>query len=388
MRISLGGVLTWIVAVAAVGSLYAHTLSGLPAGVTTPALAGIVAVALALLAAMGARAFRAGPLTGARGLSVLFLVLAVAGFSISTLVGLATRQTSLNDWGLFALQAGTPVLLTLNGRRERLLEALGATCILFAAVDAAANLAAVAHLIDLPAYAGRMTEGGFRLRYPGLSGNSLASGLVAFVAVAFLAVKVSGPMRPALVARIALIAVLIASLWLIDARRYLTMSLLAVPLIGFRPAWRIPPALIAVGLGAAGLVAAFAETSDLRARLVIGGVARALSHPLLGAGPQWRDPAAMQPLYENLHGAGVTESGLLDLSIAYGVPAAAMLVAAALAALAARQRTQGLPTVILALMTAELAFGDSLTGFLGALLFYACLIWRQRDEADARIARR
>ncbi|MEO8925903.1 MAG: hypothetical protein ABI306_01955 [Caulobacteraceae bacterium] len=386
MRISVGGALTWIVAVAAVGSLYAHTFIDAPASATTPVLACAIAAGLVALAVGGLARFRLAPAErGARRISAGLLALALAGFAASTLVGLATRGMGAGDWGVFALQAGTPILLSLTGRRVQLLRALGWVCIVFASVDAAANLAAFAHAIDLPAYSGRLTEGGVRLRYPGLSGNSLAAGLVAFTAVAFLAAGVGGRMRWALAARIALIGALFASLYLIDARRYLTLAALAVPLLGFRPAWRIPPAAVAVGLGAAGLAAAFAETSDLRARLVIGGAARALAHPLLGQGPTWRDPASLQPLFASLHGAGVTESGLLDLSIAYGVPATALLVLASLTALSARRPAQSLPAVILALLTAELAFGDSLSGFLGAILFYAALIACQRDEPFAPI---
>jgi len=41
-------------------------------------------------------------------------------------------------------------------------------------------------------------------------------------------------------------------------------------------------------------------------------------------------------------------------------------------------RTLG--TTFLALLTAELAFGDSLNGFLGALLFFSALVFCQRDE--------
>ncbi|HEY5410622.1 MAG TPA: hypothetical protein VIJ94_07835, partial [Caulobacteraceae bacterium] len=255
MRITVAGALTWIVAAGAVGSLYAPTLTGLGAALTTPVLAGAIAAGLIGLAGAqvlgGAADFRPTILGGARGVSVGLLALAVAAFALSGAVGAFTRGLTVNDWGLLALQAGTPVLLTLSGRRAELLRALGAVCIVFATVDMAANLAAFAHLIELPAYSGRLTSEGVRLRYPGLSGNSLASGLVAFTAVAFLASGVDGRMRGALIARIALIGALLVSLSLIDARRYLVLAALAVPLLGYRPAWRIPPALVAACVGAA-----------------------------------------------------------------------------------------------------------------------------------------
>ena len=114
---------------------------------------------------------------------------------------------------------------------------------------------------------------------------------------------------------------------------------------------------------------------------MIAGAARALAHPLLGAGAAWRDSAALAPGFGGLEGAGVTESGLLDLSIAYGALATALLVFSALAALAAKRPTRSLPPVLLTLLTAELAFGDSLTGFVGAIVFFAALTHCQRDQS-------
>jgi hypothetical protein len=110
------------------------------------------------------------------------------------------------------------------------------------------------------------------------------------------------------------------------------------------------------------------------------GLEDALSHPLLGSGPAWRDASGLEATYQSLTGAGVTESGVLDLSVAYGVPSATLFVLAALLALGATRSRLTLPAVILAMLTAELAFGDSLTGFLGAILFFTSLTICQRDE--------
>ena len=38
------------------------------------------------------------------------------------------------------------------------------------------------------------------------------------------------------------------------------------------------------------------------------------------------------------------------------------------------------PLALVTLMTAELSFGNPLTGFVGALTFHACLIWLLLDE--------
>ncbi len=113
---------------------------------------------------------------------------------------------------------------------------------------------------------------------------------------------------------------------------------------------------------------------------MLKGLGDALSHPLLGSGPAWRDTSGLEATYQSLAGAGVTESGFLDLSIAYGVPSAALFLLAAVLALVATRSRLTSPAVMLSMLTAELAFGDSLTGFLGAVLFFTSLTICQRDE--------
>ncbi|MGH8336576.1 MAG: hypothetical protein ACRETL_07130, partial [Gammaproteobacteria bacterium] len=94
----------------------------------------------------------------------------------------------------------------------------------------------------------------------------------------------------------------------------------------------------------------------------------------------YRDLSGIHPNYTTLSSAGVTESGILDLGLSYGLTATGFFVLAAILAASARRSIQTVPAMLLTLLTAELAFGDSLTGFLGSVVFYACLALVQRDE--------
>jgi hypothetical protein len=258
-----------------------------------------------------------------------------------------------------------PVLIALNGRRMQLLNALGWICVAFATADMVANIWFA-------------LQGAWQ-RDPGLSGNTHAAGLVAFTAVVFLAACKAGWWRWAL------ILALLGSLFVIDARRYLGMAVVAIPLLTYRPVSKLPLVVVATVAAAVGLYGTFATGAlsfgdNLRASLMLTGLGDALSHPLLGSGPVWRDASGLEATYQSLAGAGVTESGVLDLSIAYGMPSAALFVLAAVLALVATRSRLTSPAVILAMLTAELAFGDSLTGFLGAILFFTSLTICQRDE--------
>ena len=361
--------LYWLAALAAVGSLYLPALLGERSAGVVAAVAVLVFGGL-LAGVFVPRDVRMGRREPARA-SVAFLVTAIGLFTASTVWAAATKPLDVRDLGVFALQAAVPIALLASPRRADLLKALGWTCVLFATLDAGANLLASAGVFDLPAYGGRVDAAGVHVRYPGLSGNTLAAGLVAFVAIGFLASRLSWK-RVLFVAP--LIVALFVSLWLIDARRYLALAALAVSLIAWRPATRIPLPLVAIVVGATGLSAAFSPVFDdeLRSLLIRQGVGLAAAHPVLGEGPQWRDTSTLVANFENLSAAGVTESGILDLAVAYGVIASVALLLSALLAMG-RRRLDRLPAVLLCLLTASLAFSDPLNGYLGALVFFAAL---------------
>lgn len=377
----------WFAALAAVGSLYAPALIGERSEALSAGAALVIGGSLALAAFSRSRSAVARE--PARG-SIALLILAVALFTVSSIAAAFTRPFEPRDIGVFALQAVVPIVLLASPRRAELLTALGWMCVAFAGIDAAANLVAAAGLIELPAYGGRMDQAGVHIRYPGLSGNTLAAGLVAFLAVCALARRPSSW-------RLALIALLLISLWLIDARRYLALAVFATPLLVWRPAWRLPLPLVSIAIGAVGLTAAFSPVfgDELRGLLIRQGLDTARGHLLLGLGPQWRDTSELAATFTSLSDVGVTESGWLDLAVAYGALAAAALGFAALLAMGARNADR-FAAVLLALLTASLAFSDPLDGYLGALAFFGalagCQVARKEgavngvDDHDARRA--
>lgn len=386
MEVSPGAILVWPTAFLAVFSFYAHTILGLPSAYLTPYIALGIAGLLISMAIFSLGDFALPPaVTPARALSGVAMALAITWFAASTFVAFDGGVMRTNDWGLFAVEAGVPVLLLINQWRAQLLHALGVFCVFFSLLDAAANALAFASIIDLTQYAGRMTDAGLLVRYPGLSGNSHASGLVAFLGASFLAVGIPKRNVPDIAVRLILICGIVGSLWLIDARRYLGLALIAVPLLAVRPLSRIPPILISATVAAVALAWTFTRLFDreeaLRAMLMSDGLKKALEHPWVGSGILYKDPSALRPSYSSLSTAGVTESGALDLAVAYGFPAAVFLIVAALLASNARRQHMSWPSAVLTLMTAELAFGGALTGFLGAIVFFGSMIWLQRDES-------
>ncbi len=103
-------------------------------------------------------------------------------------------------------------------------------------------------------------------------------------------------------------------------------------------------------------------------------------HPILGSGPSYIDTSSLVATYQQLHAAGIVESGFAYFAIFYGLPAALALVAASLTAQGARRPGQSFASVVLCLMTAVFAFSSPIGSFLGSIAFYTALIYCQRDE--------
>ncbi|MBV8594165.1 MAG: hypothetical protein JOZ27_07695 [Caulobacteraceae bacterium] len=378
----------------AVFSLYAHIFVGLPSGVVTPIIAGLIAlcviVTTALLAVPYAeRQFGQTPL---RWLSLPFLLVFLVGAAMSTFWAAAGRGLSVQDWGVFAVEVGLAVAMLVHPARSTLLRDIGTVAVFFAIADAGANFLAREGIIQLSEYSGRLDADGLRIRYPGLSGNTHAAGIVAMVAI--FRIVDSWQQRPPSfdkVLGLGLVVLLFASMIQIDARRYTDMAAVGIFLALF-PLSQLPGvSLLTVGGIAASAIWGtfhniFDGDSDLRARLMTDGYHVATRHPLLGAGPAYIEPSSIVvSSYQTLSAAGVTESGFLDLSIAYGIAATTALVLSALCVLSAWHHRYTFPTLILLALTTELAFGNALTGFLGAILFFASLGFLMQDECKGAV---
>ncbi|SFS29855.1 hypothetical protein SAMN05192570_0281 [Brevundimonas viscosa] len=376
--------LCYIVAIACVGVFYLDTL--LPWRMT-PVLTAIALGALAARVVLSIRD-RPEPIGSPRNLSIGLLLAALGGFLMSTVTVAVVRGYTINEWGVFALQFAVPAMLIFAPRQDDLIKAVLQVCLVVALVDAAANFLAVAGLFELPEMSARVDEFGRRQRYPGLAGNTHAAGLVAFFAACYVASLARVRVTPYLVLAG---LVLLASLFLIDARRYLVLTVLAVPLIYHPWSRKVPLLPLAVSIAGFLLLRTFtADYADLgnklRAMLLEDGWHRAMQNPILGEGVVYRAAGDLIATYMNLSMAGVTESQALDLAIAYGVlPTALFLLACAIAIAGNRDRVHP-PVVILTLMTAELFFGGALTGPLGAIVFFACLTVCQKDARLVQVS--
>ena len=393
MGSSLKRSVEWVTAFATVFSLYAHTAFDLPSSVVTPISAAVIAGGLFILALLSISTVRLDLGTSAlRELSTICLIVALFGFGLSTVWGMGERQLTLNDLGLLGIQVGVPILLWFMRSRTEFINSLLWVCIGFALMDAVANVFAWRGLIDLPTLSGRtdaLDPTGYRVRYPGLTGNTHAGGLVAMLAICALSCRLYRAKIFGRLVYLALIAVVFVSLDLIDARRYLGMAAVGFVVIAIPLFWRVPPILTIAGIAGSAVYAAFTNffdyEDDLRGRLMTDGWQYASQMPFLGQGVFYRDLTGIRPDYASLSSAGVTESGILDLALSYGVASTVIFVLAAMFGVSARRSFQAVPVVLVTLLTAELAFGDSLTGFLGSVAFFACLVWVQRDEVGDAI---
>ncbi len=376
--------LAWLTAFAVVFSLYAHTFFGLQSSQVTPIIAMAIAAGLSLISlCFLPRATFSIPHGVVRKLAAFLFVGAWLWFAIFGLLAFVGRAPTPNDWGLYFLEVGVPVLLLFSHARLDLLRAIGWICVGFAVLDAVVNLADVSGFHILGSQGGRYTAFGRVDRYPGLTGNSHAGGLVALVAVCMIAPRMRQPQRwVGWLAAALLLGLIGASLVLIDARRYTGEAVMAAVFLVV-PLWRvIPLQLIGPGVAAWGLYFTFnrfdADNSQ-RGDLMADAWREASHNIWSGGGLFYRAPPDGSD-FSSLWAAGVTESGVLDLATAFGWIATVAFLVAVFLALSAQRTRLAWPAALLAVMAGELAYGDPLNGFLGATLFYACLIFTLCDE--------
>ena len=312
----------------------------------------------------------------------LLLVVALTGAFLSHALRISTTGLELPELAVFFLTSWMLLIITPWPTR-RLVDTLLMCCLIAATIDAVANTLAVLDLIDLQVYGGRHTDFGSVTRYPGLSGSTHFAGLVAFLACSSLLFRLKNkpqkrPMAQATVT-ILLLILIILSLVLIDARRYL-LALILVAAMAYLP-WvsRIPLFIVGAGVAASVLAYVFAieafglaDSSDLRARLILDAAREANSHWLLGVGAEFVDNAALEATYESLSSGGVSESLFLSMATYYGVLSSTCLVAGALWTATIARRAAPKEAIILTALTAELFYGGSLNGLLGSLVYFAC----------------
>jgi hypothetical protein len=385
MGLSLEKYIAWLTAFAVVFSLYAHTVFGIASSQVTPIAAFVIAGGLlSMCACWTADPMISVPTTAMRQLGAMALWLAWGALLGIGLAGFFLRDEppSLNDWGLFALQVGALPLLLFNNQRAYFINAIGSVCVGFALIDAVASFGDLAGFWRLAEHGGRFTDTGIVERIPGLTGNSHAAGLVALVACCFVATRLQfWRAWRGTVCAAAVLTILFGSLILSDARRYIGEAVLCIGLVGFQ-FWRFAPLqLLAPTLGAAGVWYSFTHwDSDnvLRADLMADGWREAADHVLIGDGVTYRVIEGGGSYYLRL--ANVTESGVIDFALAYGWLATGLLILALVFSLSGARRQLFWPVGLLTVLSGELAYGNPLEGFLGAIMFFGSLLFALVDE--------
>jgi hypothetical protein len=302
--------------------------------------------------------------------------LAVWAWTFLTVIGLihfVEETPQIKDLGDFAVLCILPILIGLQAQRKDLIYKILALCAVAALADAAWNAATYLRFVQPIKDTGRLTAYGMMKRYPGLTGSTLAGGLISFLGVCFLAFRFSTSrwlgLRPFIL--LALGAIFIDML-LIDARRYTGVSIVACFIL--MTPWvnrRAPLQIIAVVV--AGLFLYLTLASDdpenvMRGDLTAAGWEDAMRSFWLGDGVHHYDWA--EPNFQDLWSAGITESGFVDLAKAYGVPSAVAFVLAGLAALAASRRRITAVAATFAMLLATLENEIVMVRFLSASVFY------------------
>jgi len=377
--------LAWATAFAAVFAFYAHTFLGLPSYQVTPISAAVVAFGLVSMAYLGfldLQHHRSE--TPARWISSMLLALALFLALLSTVGHAFADVVLVPEWGVAGVTFGVPVLVGFCGVRGEFLRAIGVMCVVFATLDLTFNILDYFGIAHLVSHVGGVGSS-YGLHYLGAAGSTFAAGLVGFLAVSFVASGFASGSLAANLARMAVVAAFIGSLYLTGTRTYLAASLVSAAIF-ILPANRRAPLVIFGGALAALFIymtfnfASGDRDNALRSLLLLDGVEDALRHPILGSGPSYIESGSLIASYQQLHEVGVVESGIAQFAIFYGLPAAAALVAASLAAQAAGRRFQSFASVVLCLLTSVLAFGTPIGSFLGSIAFYTALIYCQRDE--------
>jgi hypothetical protein len=384
-RPSILTTLTWLTAFLTVFSLYGQTFLNSDPGKSTPVLAILIAAFLSILTLAWLYYPRLiKPSTSIRKISALVMFIALFIFSVFGLLGFIGRKASANDWGILLLQVGTPLLLVLNHQRTTLIQAIGAWCALFASIDAGANMGATAGLWQLADAGGRYDAHGEHItRFGGLTGNSLATGFVALVAVGYISSRLRDcrSWGRRILTSAWLVSIFI-SLYLADSRRYIGGAIFMVVLIVIPYGRFVPLPVVSATLGLGGIFLTLRATDSenmQRADLMADGWREASSHAWVGEGIRYHLTAAGAD-FNSLWAVHATESGAIDMAIANGWLATVLFISAAFLALGAKRGKLTWPSVLFTVMTGEIAYTAPIDGFLGSIIFFSCLIYILCDE--------
>jgi hypothetical protein len=158
------------------------------------------------------------------------------------------------------------------------------------------------------------------------------------------------------------------------SRRYEVAAVIGVTIVLISWARLVPLpfyALIQGGLGLYVTFTSFEPEEVLRSRLISAAASDLTDVAWFGRGVHFY---ALVPSnrFVDMWAGGVTESGVLDIALAFGVPATALFLAAILIALLAKRASVGWMPVLVTVFAGTLPFNNPLS-FLGGTVFFGAL---------------
>jgi hypothetical protein len=378
-------ILAWVTAFATVFAFYAHSVFGLPSYQVTPISAGVIAAGLIGMAYFGFLELLChAPGSPARQASSFLLTVALLLAFASTIAHSFADEVLIPEWGVAGVTFGVPLLIGFCNVRGEFLRAIGVMCVGFATVDLAFDVLDYLGIAHLANHVGKPGSA-YGLHYLGAAESSYATGLVGFLAISFLARGFESGTVVGNVLRMGFVAALVGSVYLSGTRTYLAASLASAAIFVVPGNKRVPLIICSAAIAGLFLYVTFNyawgdRDNALRSMLIADGFQGAILHPVLGSGPSYLDTSSLIATYQQLHTAGVVESGFSQFAIFYGLPAAVALVAASLTAQGGWRPRQSFASVVLCLITAVSTFSTPIGSFLGSITFYTALIYCQRDE--------
>ncbi len=307
-----------------------------------------------------------------------FLLLA----ALSTASGAFSKAFEIADLGQLSLVTLLPLVLMLTDN-DRFIKHVSALAVFFALADSVVNILSWGGFLTLTNYSGRVDDNGFTLRQTGVSGNTHASGLVAFIALTYLAIKIFHiKSQRSLILFVLTFLLILFSLYLLDARRYQVMIIFVIISIIINKITGKNPLLILTATLSTLMLTLTFRASDLdygnilRGRLIQDAFYKAFDTPVIGSGLRWSNPLDLQGTYESLSAGGVTESYALKMCASFGILGTVLFLLSVVISINMQKLNLSAPSLLLAMLTAELAFGGSLLGILGASVFFSCLFSR------------
>jgi len=325
-----------------------------------------------------------------RRVSLFLFIATLILWIVTALIHYIGQRPNLRDWGQFGIYCLIPILLLLNRDRRELVTFVARLCVMMALADLAFNILVILGLIS-PVVTATFSYNGVDLnRYPGISGGVLSGGEVALVAIVYSAWRTR--CKPETIPRWGWFAILALCFWgiyLIDARRYLVAALFGAAILLVRPAKWISLPLYAIAEAGFGIFVTFVSLKHdqvLRATLMVAAFEDMMKTFWLGNGPYYVTPVQGTTFVE-LWTGHVTESGALDVGLAFGVPAAILFFASVFIALLAKRASVSWMPVLLTVLTGQFAFSNPFS-FLGSVVFFGALICIVLQEVSPRQAQR